>query len=536
MKLNGQPPEITLEERLQQSEQRYRAFTELSSDFYFVCSRYGDDPYRIEWVGGQYERITGYCDTELFAMACWLPLVHPDDREQVAAGRSGLQHGDEVRREFRMIHKDQSVRWIQEHSRCMVDPLYPGFMRLYGTARDITDTRESAVALQYARDAAQAATVAKNEFLANMSHEVRTPLNGIMGLSQLLRTTELTGEQIEYMDMLDSSARNLLTLINDILDISRIEAGSLTIQKVPFSLGKLVQEVANIYEKPSEQKGLSLQLQTDDALPPIMMGDPLRLKQVLINLLGNAVKFTNQGVIHLRVGPPESGRVSFEVRDTGIGMSAETLQKLFNPFTQADASTTRLHGGSGLGLAICRRLTELMGGTIRVESQLGSGSSFYVEVPCCCSADELAGIIETPALPVSLPHPVGDLAILLVEDQEVNRTFVQRLLERQGYRIIPACDGLMALDLLNRGRYDLMLLDIQMPGMGGEEVLQRLRLQEQASGEHLPTIALTAHALAGDREKLIAIGFDGYISKPVQMDHLLAEMAWVLSVKGAVTE
>jgi len=356
-----------------------------------------------------------------------------------------------------------------------------------------------------------------------------------MGLSQLLRTTELTGEQVEYMDMLDSSARNLLTLINDILDISRIEAGSLTIQKVPFSLGKLVQEVANIYEKPAEQKGLGLQLQTDDALPPIMMGDPLRLKQVLINLLGNAVKFTNQGVICLRVGPPEAGRVSFEVRDTGIGMSAETLQKLFNPFTQADASTTRLHGGSGLGLAICRRLTELMGGTIRVESQLGSGSSFYVEVPCCCSADELAGIIETPALPVSLPHPVGDLAILLVEDQEVNRTFVQRLLERQGYRIIPACDGLMALDLLNRGRYDLMLLDIQMPGMGGEEVLQRLRLQEQASGEHLPTIALTAHALAGDREKLIAIGFDGYISKPVQMDHLLAEMAWVLSVKGAVT-
>lgn len=409
-----------------------------------------------------------------------------------------------------------------------------GEYELYCIDLDIREQKEAAQELLRARDAAQAATVAKNEFLANMSHEVRTPLNGIMGLSQLLRTTELTGEQLEYMDMLDSSARNLLTLINDILDISRIEAGSLTIQKVPFSLGKLVQEVVSIYEKPAEQKNIRLQLQTGDALPPIMMGDPLRLKQVLINLLGNAVKFTNQGDIWLQVGTPEAGRIRFEVRDTGIGMSAETLQKLFNPFTQADASTTRLHGGSGLGLAICRRLTELMGGTIKVESQLGSGSCFYVEVPCCCSADELAGITETPALPASLPHPVGDLVILLVEDQEVNRTFVQRLLERQGYRIVPASDGLIALELLQQGRYDLMLLDIQMPGMGGEEVLQRLRRQEQTSGEYLPAIALTAHALAGDREKLLGIGFDGYISKPVQMDQLLAEMARVLSVKGAV--
>lgn len=658
------------EQRLHESEQRYRAFTELTSDFYFVCCRTLDQPFRIEWIGGQFEAITGYQQDELFDLACWLPLVHPDDLQQVVAGRTVLKHGDRLQREFRIIRKDGTTRWLHETSRCCTDRFSPGLLRLYGTARDITQehaaaaelraaetllreserrfrnlvedvphlpvqgydrnrtvifwnhaseelygySREEAMGRQLedliipaamrqevvegvqrwivdgvaipaaelqlrtksgslvdvfsshamlrnargefelycidldireqkraarellkARDAAQAATVAKNEFLANMSHEVRTPLNGIMGLSQLLRTTSLTAEQLEYMDMLDSSARNLLTLINDILDISRIEAGSLSIQQVPFSLGKLVQEVMSLYEKPAAQKGICLQLQVDDALPPIMMGDPLRLKQVLINLLGNAVKFTNQGTIRLQVSCLSPGRIRFDVTDTGIGMSAETLQKLFSPFTQADASTTRLHGGSGLGLAICRRLTELMGGVIRVESQLGRGSSFWVELPCACTSGRLEDVAVPPVPPPPAPLPVGHLTILLVEDQEVNRTFVQRLLERQGHQIIPACDGLMALDLLHAGRYDLLLLDIQMPGMGGEEVLQRLRLQEQTTGEYLPVIALTAHALSGDREKLLGMGFDGYISKPVQMDQLLAEMARVIAAKGAAT-
>ena len=650
-----------LEQQLLESEQRYQAFTELTSDFCHVCTRFSNGPWRVQWIGGQFERITGYSNDELIALGCWLPLVHPDDRERVSTGLLKLAVGDEICTEFRLVRKDQTVLWIREHSRCVQDPTGLNLLRMYGSARDITAAHENTIALQaaesayrtifnatndvifimdtqlgmiidcnrqalqlfgrlreeligsdpvqlspphhltfnfekarwyiqaalegeaqlfewlcarsdgttfwaevslraaeingrqrllavvrdiserkqgmlelqQARDAALQATVAKNEFLANMSHEVRTPLNGIMGLSQLLRTTSLTEEQAGYMDMLDGSARNLLALINDILDISRIEAGSLAIQQTPFSLTKLLREVAGIYEKPAAEKGIGFEIQPPDDLPPALVGDPLRLKQVLINLVGNAIKFTRHGGVSVQVirlhDAPQGSRLRFEVRDSGIGMSPETVQKVFNPFTQADASTARSHGGSGLGLAICRRLSELMGGSIRVESSLGQGSCFIVELPFGHAAAFHAAVEGKPAAAIPQLEP---LQILLVEDQEVNRTFVQRLLERQGHLIVPAADGLMALDLLDRQPYDLMLLDIQMPGMGGEEVLARLRQSEQVSGRHLPVVALTAHALAGDREKLLKSGFDGYISKPVQMDQLMAEMGRVIAAKG----
>ena len=610
-----------LEQQLLESEQRYQAFTELTSDFCHVCTRFSNGPWRVQWIGGQFERITGYSNDELIALGCWLPLVHPDDRERVSTGLLKLAVGDEICTEFRLVRKDQTVRWIREHSRCVQDPTGLNLLRLYGSAcddcnrqalqlfgrlreeligsdpvqlspphhltfnfekarwyiqaalegeaqlfewlcarpdgttfwaevslraaeingrqrllavvRDISERKQGMLELLQARDAALQATVAKNEFLANMSHEVRTPLNGIMGLSQLLRTTSLTEEQAGYMDMLDGSARNLLALINDILDISRIEAGSLAIQQTPFSLTKLLREVAGIYEKPAAEKGIGFEIQPPDDLPPALVGDPLRLKQVLINLVGNAIKFTRHGGVSVQVirlhDAPQGSRLRFEVRDSGIGMSPETVQKVFNPFTQADASTARSHGGSGLGLAICRRLSELMGGSIRVESSLGQGSCFIVELPFGHAAAFHAAVEGKPAAAIPQLEP---LQILLVEDQEVNRTFVQRLLERQGHLIVPAADGLMALDLLDRQPYDLMLLDIQMPGMGGEEVLARLRQSEQVSGRHLPVVALTAHALAGDREKLLKSGFDGYISKPVQMDQLMAEMGRVIAAKG----
>lgn len=648
--------QLALEKQLQDSEQRYHIFTELSSDFCHVCTRSNDGPFLVQWVGGNFELITGYRTDELLAIGCWLPLVHPDDRERVGTDLLRMQAGDELRSEFRLIRKDQTVLWIRERSRCVAHPEDPASLVLYGSSRDITrlleqsraleaaeaayrtifnsvndaifvqrpedgmvldanrraselygftrteligktqddltyasddklrqlahkqlqlaesgtphafewparradgtllwvevnlratlinerprilavvrditERKEASRLLEEARSAADAANRAKNEFLANMSHEVRTPLNGIMGLSQLLRTTALNQEQHEYLDMLDSSSRNLLLLINDILDISRIEAGSLRLEETPFSPDSLLQEVHSIYEKVADEKGITLQCIIADRLPQALLGDPLRLKQVLINLIGNAIKFTSHGGVTLtvRCAGVESGqiRLAFVVEDSGIGMSAETLQKVFNPFTQADSSTARIHGGSGLGLAICRRLTELMQGSITATSSLGHGSSFTVELPF-----GICSLAMEPELPVAAATELlrPGLQILLVEDQEVNRTFVQRLLERQGQLVTPAVDGLMALDLLERNRYDLMLLDIQMPGMGGEEVLARLRTAEAVSSGHLPVIALTAHALAGDRELLLASGFDGYVAKPVQMELLQTEMLRVL--------
>ena len=649
--------QLALEQELQRSEERYRIFTELTTDFSYICTRQQDDGFKIAWIGGKFEPITGYTLDELLAMECWLPLVHPDDLPHVAAGRMELQPGQEMCKEFRMRHRNGSIRWLQEQCRCVQDSHDPNVLHLFGTARDITGLREQSRALEtaeaayrtifnsvndaifvhrpedglildvnrraaelygltrteligktpfdltfdcteqlrqsartqmelalggtpnsfewpacradgsllwvevnlratrindrprilavvrditerkalleqqlQARRVADAANRAKNEFLANMSHEVRTPLNGIMGLSQLLRTTGLSDEQAGYLDMLDSSSRNLLMLINDILDISRIEAGSLRLDETPFSPESLLQEVCSIYEKTAHDKGISLQCIIADQLPPALLGDPLRLKQVLINLIGNAVKFTSHGGVTLTVScvgqDAAQTWLSFMVADSGIGMSEESLQKVFNPFTQADSSTARMHGGSGLGLAICRRLTDLMQGSILVTSTLGQGSCFTVELPfgACPLTDEP----EPPTAAASLFQPPPGLHILLVEDQEVNRTFVQRLLERQGHLITPAVDGLMALDLLQRNVYDLMLLDIQMPGMGGEEVLARLRAAEAVAGTHLPTIALTAHALAGDRELLLAKGFDGYVAKPIQMEQLTQEMGQVL--------
>lgn len=637
---------------------QYRVFAELTSDFYHVCVRQRDGVYRIQWVGGQFERISGYSSDELYAIGCWLPLVHPEDQERTQAALLRMQPGDDGCIEFRIVRKDHAVIWIREHTRCTDVPGIPGQICLYGTARDITAQREVALIaqsaetayraifnsvndaifvhdletgmildvnrcactmygcqreemigtvlpglaggtdnfghqeamaymarardgepqvfewvatkkdgtcfwveislkrseingrnrilavvrdvserkqhaeqLQKAQWAADMANRTKSEFLANMSHEVRTPLNGIMGLSQLLRTTELSPEQLGYLEMLDRSSLHLLSLINDILDISKIEAGSLALDCQPFSFTQLLREVMEMYAKPAAEKGIELQHMVEAGLPLLLMGDPLRLRQVLVNLLGNAVKFTSHGGVWLRAGFAEGcegGRLFFEVADSGIGMSQETIQRIFHPFTQADSSIARLHGGSGLGLAICKRLTELMGGVITVESSLGHGSSFRVELPFKV-ADE--SVLASPGCCVKHAVPSVSLKVLLVEDQDVNRTFVQRLLERHGHQIIPAVDGLMALDLLARDRYDLMLLDIQMPGMGGEEVLARLRQSEQERATHLPVIALTAHALAGDREKLLQQGFDGYVSKPVQLALLLDEMAAVLAAE-----
>ncbi len=366
------------------------------------------------------------------------------------------------------------------------------------------------------RDRAESANRAKSEFLANMSHEIRTPMNGIIGMAQLLRFSTLDADQQEYLDGLELSARNLLSLINDILDLSRIEAGKLVIEQEQFNIRQSIGEVLQTQRCILDSKGLQCRLNLPDELPAVMRGDVLRFKQILLNLLANAIKFTPKGVITITVSlqkrEDSSMVLLLSMQDTGIGMNAETLSRIFSPFVQADGSTTRQFGGSGLGLSICKRLTELMGGGIRVESQEGKGSTFHVSLPFhIADTHENSSRSWSNELPGWRDKP---LRVLLAEDNLLNRTLAIKMLEKMGHNVVSAVDGEAALKAWQHGGFDLILMDIRMPVTDGIEATKVIRERETVTGHHIPVLAVTACALAGDREHLLSLGFDGYVSKP----------------------
>ena len=402
-----------------------------------------------------------------------------------------------------------------------------------GVSVNISDIRERERRLMEVNRVLKEASAAKSDFLANMSHEIRTPLNGVIAMSELVSMTSLTEDQKRMMNTVQSSANSLMTILSDILDFSKVEAGKLEVEQVSFDLKELVQQALRSIEPIAKTKNLLLNVSLPPYMGKIYKGDPGRIRQVLLNLVSNAVKFTERGEIScaLSLTPAVNGKTSLrlEVLDSGIGMSRSQLDKLFQAFSQADASTTRRFGGTGLGLSISQGLVDLMKGEIGVESVEGQGSKFWFTLPL-----EVADVTEgktkaSGEVAAPLPRMEG-IHVLVAEDNSVNQMIAKAMLAKLGITCEIVANGKLALEALQSKKYDLVLMDCQMPEMDGYEATRSIRLSAGSGFESIPIVALTAHAMAGDREKCLAAGMDDYLSKPLHIQNLAKTLGDVVGI------
>lgn len=471
------------------------------------------------WASPEFHRLTGQKNaTYEEATQLRFPGFHPDDLDHVRASFRALHTGSKKSGEAfeaRIVRPDGETRWIRVSHHLKV-ARNGRWLKAVGLVQDFDARKRQEIALLEAQQAAEAGAEAKAAFLANMSHEIRTPMNGVMGVLHLLKAENLTDDGRRLLDEALSCGRMLAELLNDVIDFSKIEAGRLELACEPVDVAALVEGVARLLRPQAEAKGLSL-LSRVDAQVGWVCADPVRLRQALFNLLGNAVKFTEAGEVKITCFAPTPSTLRFEVEDTGVGIPLEAQTRIFQRFDQGDASTTRRFGGSGLGLAITKRLAEMMSGDVGFSSAEGQGSTFWLEIaaePADAQApqpDELAPLLE-------------GLRVLVVEDNATNRMIATKLLESLGASVETAADGYLGVEAAERGGFDLILMDVQMPGIDGLEAARRIRALGGAAAA-TPIVALTANVLSHQQRRYLDAGMDGVVGKPISPGALVAEIA-----------
>jgi PAS domain S-box-containing protein len=514
-------------ETVRESEKRFRNIFE---NVEMIAVQGYDRNRKVVYWNPASERLYGYSQEEAMGQLLEDLIIPESLHEEVRTGHAAwVKDGIEIPAgELELVHKDGSA--VPVYSSHVMQETSLGDKVMYCVDVDLAEIKRIHNQLVQAKEDAEAANQAKSEFLANMSHEIRTPLNGIQGMLALLQTTELDEAQREYAQAGLESAVRLNRLLSDILDISRVEAGKMALESQPFHLPNLVKQVREFFRISFDGSGVNLHCRIGDDVPCHVLGDSARLQQVLTNLVGNGLKYTNEGDVHLDVcclSPLRKGehRILFSVQDTGIGISNEVLESLFKPFVQGSRGYARQYQGAGLGLSICKRLVDLMDGNMSVESNEGEGTIFYVVLPFL---ERRGGEVETQPI-VSGDRKVSALSILLAEDDRVNSMVGQRILEKLGCEVTVAANGAVAVDLLKDQAFDAVFMDVQMPEMDGVEATRIIR--EGGAGEAckgIPIFAMTAYTMVGDKENFLSAGMDGYISKPVEVKEILAMLSLAL--------
>lgn len=509
--------------RVKTVEKMVQNFTNLSDDIFCILDLKGN----FLNVSNGVKSVLGWRMSE-FIHKNIVNFLHVDDFDATFTASNLLLSTGRTTYRNRFICKNGQYKWIEWSSFVINEDKV-----IYSIGRDITERMEREEELRKAKIAAEEASLAKSRFLANMSHEIRTPINGIMGMTELALMTDLTEEQSEYLNVVKTSSQHLLDIINDVLDIAKIESGKFKLDLTPFYLEETINMLVNNFSILSKKKYLEFISFVDPSLTKdCLIGDPLKLNQILMNLLTNALKFTERGSIIFcakRVSSAQGKiKVQFSVSDTGIGIPADKMDRLFKNFSQVDDSYTKKYGGTGLGLAICKHLVSMMNGDIWVTSKEDQGSCFYFTVEFSSANknqyNSIANDLDLPdaiyADPMDTEESIYNKTILVADDNEINQRFIGTLLEKKGHRCLSASNGNDAIKLFSENEVDLILMDIQMPKLNGLNATKIIRDRESKTGKHTPIIAMTAYAMNGDKEKFLASGMDDYMAKPISFQHL----------------